>query len=370
MQRRCMAFGVAVLLLAVAGCQPLSDEEPFLPNNDSTTPLQGVWISYLELREALTGATPDQAAQRLDAMLDTCSQHKLNAVFFHVRAHSDAYYPSAVFPAAAAAEGLLAQGFDPLAYTLEAAHQRGLAFHAWINPYRIGEQPAQTGDCFEKNGVWYYDPAADSARQRVLDGVREILTTYPVDGIHFDDYFYPAGMVETGEPFEHIPAGTDVTLWRQTHVDSLVSGVYSLCKSHKIVFGISPMANIEACRTIAFADVTRWMTQPGYIDYICPQIYTGFTHETNPFDKVLAQWTDLPRRPQVKLYIGLALYKAGMDEDPYAGSGSKEWGQHSDMISRQVTALRGQADGFVLFRQTHLTDPLAADEMASLQPLL
>ncbi len=364
-----MLVAILGLSLLLGGCthgtEPPDNSTPeSIPPEEVAAPMRGVWLSFLELDPLFAEATPASASAGLDKVMDTCRKAGLDTLFFHVRAHGDAYYPSTVYPAAEAVAHLLAQGFDPLAYAVEAAHSRGLAIHAWINPYRLGKSPA--GDSFEKAGVWYANPGSAAARGRVLDGVREVLTGYAVDGIHFDDYFYPAGMAAGGEDFEAIPAGADVGDWRRTQVDVLVSSTHSLCRQTGRVFGISPMASVERCRTEAFADVTCWMRQPGYVDYICPQLYTGFLHETSPFDRKLAEWVALPRNGGVRLYIGLALYKAGLDNGPHAGSGSDEWATHSDIVARQATALRPLTDGFVLFRYGNLTDPAAENEVKNL----
>lgn len=313
--------------------------------------MRGVWLSYIELDELLTA--PDPAAAIEEAM-EVCAVNGINTVFFHLRAHGDAYYPSAVWPTAAAARGAIAAGFDPLACAIDEAHKRGVALHAWLNPYRLGDTPIE-GMSFEKSGKWYLDPGNPTARQSVLDGVREILARYDVDGVHFDDYFYPTGMNRTAEPFEDVPPDADVTAWRQTQVDALVSGVYSLCRQYGKPFGVSPAADIENNRTAAYADVPRWMREAGYIDYVCPQLYTGFRHQTKPFLSLLAEWTALPRREGVRLYVGLALYKVGLNHDPYAGTGRDEWADDADIIERQIEAVRDVTDGYVLFRYGNLT---------------
>ncbi|MBQ8683522.1 MAG: family 10 glycosylhydrolase [Clostridia bacterium] len=370
MKLRWLAAILSLCLLLMGGCASggAPDTSGDSPGRDGGDELRGVWLSFLELDGLLAGATPTVAAQRLDEVMNTCRRMGLNTLFFHVRAHGDAYYPSSVYPAAKAATPLLAEGFDPLGYAVEAAHKQGLALHAWINPYRLGDTGGENS--FQKDGVWYADPGSPDARNRVLAGVRELLEGYAIDGVHFDDYFYPAGMAAEGEPFETIPDGTDVALWRHTQVDALVSGVYSLCKQAGRTFGISPMASIQQNRNEAFADVERWLAQPGYVDYICPQLYTGFAHETAPFDRLLKQWAALPRREGVRLYIGLALYKAGLENDPYAGGGSGEWAAHDDIIARQVIALRRKADGFVLFRYGFFAYAAAKNEVKNLQNVL
>lgn len=343
--RLILTVGCCAALLC--GCGTAERPAP-VPRPDA--PLRGVWLSYIELDALLEGAAPQEAAHAITTVMDVCAQRGINAVFFHVRAHGDAYFPSATWPAAPSAKAVMAAGFDPLAHAVEEAHRRGIALHAWVNPYRIGATRRADGVTFEKNGTWYYAPSDPAARQNVLDGVREILDTYAVDGIHFDDYFYPTGMAAEGEPFEKHPDGITITQWRQTQVDALVSGVYGLCHQRGRLFGVSPAADVERNRTVAYADVTRWMAEPGYIDYICPQLYVGFRHQTKPFLSLLDAWQRLPRREGVQLYIGLAQYKVGLAHDPYAGTGAAEWATDEDIIPRQIEAAEQVADGIVLFR--------------------
>lgn len=352
---------------------PATTASAVAPANKPSKELRGIWVSFLDLDPLLEGASPSEAKAALDRMMDTIAAMKLNTVFFHVRSHANAYYPSKVYPAATSAAKLLKKGFDPLGYAVQAAHKRGMQLHAWINPYRMSKaQPADPTGCFEKEGVWYADPGSPRSRQRVLDGIREILQTYPVDGIHFDDYFYPDGMAAQGESFESIPAGTSVIFWRQTQVDTLVSAAHSLCRQHKRLFGISPAGSIENCRTKACAAVDRWAAQPGYVDYLCPQIYSGFEHSTRPFEAVLPEWLALPRDKSVRMYVGLALYKSGLPNDRYAGNGRQEWFTHHDIISRQIRILRPLTGGFVLFRYEDILGgtPALQKELAALKPLL
>lgn len=341
----CLLAALVVCTALLSGCRQ-REAPPITPLPDRT--IRGVWLSYIELDEWLSGGDPQTA---IAAAMERCAKTGLNTVFFHVRAHGDAYYPSAVWSAAKS----LPAGCDPLAVAVEEAHRRDIALHAWVNPYRIGTTPADTDGCFQKDGVWYANPADPAARQTVLDGVREILDNYAVDGIHFDDYFYPPGMARDAEPFEDIPDNADVTAWRQTQIDALVSGVYGLCHQRGRLFGVSPAADIEKNRTQLYADIPRWMRETGYIDYICPQLYVGFRHQTKPFDTLLDEWQSLPRRDGVALYVGLALYKVGLPHDPYAGSGADEWVTDPDVIPRQIEIAQNQADGYVLFRYGNLT---------------
>ncbi len=350
---------VLVMLILLSGCadaSPQPSPTPTPPPSSVDSEWRAVWVSYLELDAMLAGADAATAAKRLDDVMEICRARGMNTVLFHVCAHSDTYYRSTVFPPASAAAALLADGFDPLAYAINAAHARGLTLHAWINPYRIGDTTdhAVTDAVFRHNGTYYYDPAADSVRRVVLNGVRELLT-YDIDGVHVDDYFYPAGMSADAAAFEDVPDSITVADWRRTQVNVLISAISGLTRRADKVFGVSPIGLPNKARDEHYADVATWMATDGYIDYICPQIYYGFTHERYPFDATLAAWRDLPRADGVKLYVGLALYKAGISDDTYAGSGRQEWARHDDIIARQIAAVRATgADGFALFRYAHL----------------
>ena len=317
-------------------------------------------MSFLELDSAFADATAESAAAYLDGVMDACVKSGINTVFFHVRAHSDCYYASKLFPPAASTKELLAAGFDPLAYAVKAAHARGLSLHAWINPYRIGEQSenAVCADVFRVDDCWYYIPSSLSAQRCILDGVREVVQGYAVDGVQYDDYFYPAGTPATAQAFEKPPAGVPLARWRQAAVSALVSATYSAVHSRDgCLFGISPAGNLSRCTDKLFADLPRFAAVTGYVDYLCPQLYSGFENTTLPYEKEADDWAALSRAAGVRLYAGLAVYKTG-ESDLFAGSGSGEWQNHSDILLRQTqyAAKKGYA-GVSLFRLQHWTAP-------------
>ncbi len=354
---RFLLIGCCAALLC-SGCRRAKAPVPTPSPTTEDTAMRGVWVSYIELNEMLAHGDTDAAKTAIVAVMNTCAANRINTIFWHLRAHGDAYFPSTAWPAAKAAKQVMAGGFDPLAYAIAEAHARGIRLHAWINPYRLGDTPAADAVCFQKDGTWYLAPHDPVAQRNIRDGVAEIVQRYDVDGVHFDDYFYPAGMNPAGEPFEPIPAQTDVTAWRQAHVDTLVSGIYRLCHRQGKTFGLSPAADIDRNHRVAYANVTRWMREPGYIDYICPQIYTGFQHQSHPFTTLLDAWTALPRRDDVALYVGLALYKVGLPHDPYAGTGRDEWATDPTILSRQMDLATDRTDGYVLFRYGNLlTNP-------------
>lgn len=247
-----LAVGMLFLPVSKAYAGPVSGGSP------GSGEMRGVWVSYLDWN----GWAKDEAGYKkaMDQTLDLCVQKGLNAVFLQVRPDGDAMYPSQYFPWSKFASGKQGKnpGYDPLAYAVQAAHQRGLQLHAWINPYRItgylnrysdlcASNPAiawaKDGDSSNdrwvlcQNGEYYYNPAIPQVRQLIIDGVKEIVTNYEVDGIHFDDYFYPNlddSKAETWFDYPEYQAGgtsLSVAAWRRNNVNELVRGVYSAVKS-------------------------------------------------------------------------------------------------------------------------------------------
>ena len=203
--------------------------------------------------------------------------------------------------------------------------------HAWINPFRCGT--SETVNSTSDNYVikkWYKDknkkgkyivsvkndehlwlnPAYEEVRGLVADGAAEIARNYDVDGIHFDDYFYPT----TEKSFDHEAfekSGTDnLSDWRIDNINKMVKLVYDSVKKvdKNIKFGISPQGNIENDYQLQFADVKTWCSEPGYIDYIAPQVYYGYS-STSPYKETIERWNSIKTNKNVKLVIGLAEYK-------------------------------------------------------------
>lgn len=357
-----LAVGMLFLPVSKAYAGPVSGGSP------GSGEMRGVWVSYLDWN----GWAKDEAGYKkaMDQTLDLCVQKGLNAVFLQVRPDGDAMYPSQYFPWSKFASGKQGKnpGYDPLAYAVQAAHQRGLQLHAWINPYRItgylnrysdlcASNPAiawaKDGDSSNdrwvlcQNGEYYYNPAIPQVRQLIIDGVKEIVTNYEVDGIHFDDYFYPNlddSKAETWFDYPEYQAGgtsLSVAAWRRNNVNELVRGVYSAVKSIRpqALFGISPEGYLQNLRkdTRQFTDVDAWMT--------------------------------LKKKGNVKLYVGLALYKTGTDA--VDGNEVPEWQRYHDIMKREVQAGRatGQVSGYCFYDLSSLTRAAAAEEVANVTAL-
>ncbi|MGE5458912.1 MAG: family 10 glycosylhydrolase [Methanobacterium sp.] len=335
--------------------------------------MRGVWISFNDLAQFDT--------TKIDAILNKAVDMKLNTVFVHARAFSDAFYKSQLFPWSHMLTGVQGQAIDidPLQYVVTAGHQRGLQVDAWINPYRISTSTTLSNSLsadnpavkwlndpakvihYQANGqnCLIYNPASQEVRDLITAGVVEIVNNYDVDGIHFDDYFYVSGMKEAYD-----------TAAKEKEVNKLVQQVYTAVKSTDpaLRFGISPAGNIANCNA-AGADVQSWLSQDGYVDYVCPQIYWSNEYKTPKyqFNNCLNEWLALKKNNNVKLYVGLALYRVGTSSSTDPG-----WINRNDNMLTQVQSLRssGQCAGFILFSAPYLQTEQTQTELANLKAIL
>ncbi|MBO6138189.1 MAG: family 10 glycosylhydrolase [Lachnospiraceae bacterium] len=291
---------------------------------------KGVWISFLDVQNHLKGQAQAGFDANFTAMCDTVRANGGNAVIVHVRSHNDAIYPSAIYPwSTTMLNGN--PGFDPLADMINIAHAKGLQFHAWINPYGY------------RNGVVSGNPAL-ATTENVVAGVQEIVSKYAVDGIHFDDYFPPIGAAA---------------------LNNMVASVHNVCASAGKVFGISPQGNIENNRAMG-ADVDTWLSAPGYVDYIAPQIYWtdnyGAAGNVTMYSNRLAQWKAL-NKAGIPMYVGLALYRAGQPSGSDPG-----WTMTSTNLATQVDKARNAGcTGYIVYRYDSLLLPAASTELANLR---
>ncbi len=333
------------MLLMIVGDQTTSPVD---------TAVRAMWIPYMEVDDLISSGDPTTARAAIAACFDDCAARGTNVIYFHVRANSDAYYDSSVYNSYGKSATLLAKGFDPLAVAIELAHARGMELHAWVNPYRIGSysERAMVSDTFLYSNRYYYVPSSAAVQNLVVAGVKELVNNYNIDGVQFDDYFYPEGSVSatTAESFEsaHYTAyqnsgGTlSVADWRRSVVNNLVAAVYRTCHQRTgCVFGISPSCNFENNREKMYADAAVWAATPGYVDYLAPQLYVGFEHAYTPYDSILARWDALDRHDGLQMIAGLALYKTGLLDDTWAGTaGRTEWANNNDILSRQIACTK------------------------------
>lgn len=339
---------------------------------------KAVWISYLEFNDILLGKTKGQYEKNVDSILENMGTLKLNTAVVQVRPYGDALYRSAHFPWSYYCTGTQGKdpGFDPLKVFIEKAKGKNMKVEAWVNPYRIKVKdrnwPLSKDNPVAKDkslaiswdGGLYYDPSSEKARELIVNGVKEIAQNYEVSAIHFDDYFYPTsdkGFDKT-QYNNYKKSGGKLSLdnYRREQVTKLVEQVYKAVKevNASVEFGISPQGNNTNNHSGQYADIKKWVQKEGYVDYIAPQIYWGFEHDTAAFDQKVKEWEDLVTCDKVKLYIGIGAYRIGEKEEG-AGSGEKEWVNHSDVLARQVKLVNEskKTSGFILYRYDSLFNP-------------
>ena len=357
--------------------------------------MRAVWVPYMSL--AMSGeADQSEAAfqKKFDAIVTGAKEKGLNTLVVHVRPFGDALYPSELFPWSHILTGTqgVNPGYDPLEYMVSATHKAGLKFHAWVNPLRIQSsgtpsviaqsnpyhrwkaETDKSGWTVDLDSGKYYNPAYPQVRQLIADGVKEIVEKYDVDGVQFDDYFYPteSTVFDTGSYGAYVAQAQKngqalgLTEWRQANINELVSRTYREMKSVKpnVVFGISPQGNVQNDLKMG-ADVLSWCRADGYLDYICPQLYYNFENPVLPFDTGAKQWQELVTNPNVKLYYGLALYKAGSDVD------DGTWKKSSDILTKQVELGRSAgADGFMFYSWDYFNSDQTKEEVQNVIKLL
>ncbi len=356
-------IGVILLcILLLCGCTTTSPT----PVEQETPPdyFYGIWVTYAELNKM---ASSDFKAG-FTALVNQSVNMGATALFVHTCAFCDSLFASKVYPQCAWSASL---DYDVMSFMIDTCHQQNLAFHAWINPYRIDRssqtvlptvlagQLSEADICRCEAGL-YLNPASLKARSLITAGIRELLDTYPIDGIHFDDYFYP-----TAEPSFDAPsykaycetAAVPLSLddFRRANVNVMIASVASLTRSRaeKTAFTVSPAADIEKNYASLYADVELWC-QSGYLDAVIPQLYFGFEYpnERFCFENLLMQWVNLVSPTKTALYIGLAPYKLGTDATP----DTTEWKQGVDVVANELKALYAQpfVSGAVFFSASSL----------------
>lgn len=375
--KRIMILLLTLLLLggcASAAKEPTDKEAPettAMPAA-STEPIHAVWLTCYELSAMLKEPGEAVFRAKFEQVAERCAAKGVNTLFVQVRPFCDAFYPSELFDWSVLCvdKNKKTPRFDPLAVMVETAHRQGLWLHAWVNPYRVSysslealpERLTAYQACVgQTESGTYFDPSRAAVRSLVLDGMKEILQHYQVDGIHIDDYFYPTAEADFDRQSyaEACALGNELPLedWRREQVNLLLRGAYALVKSFGSdkIFSVSPAGDLDKNYSRAFADAGTWLAQGGYADWVIPQIYYGFTHETKAFTQVLRRWETLPRHESVRLLCGLAAYKQG-EEDEYAGAGRLEWAQSDDVLARQIAAVAAdeQWGGYSLFSYSHI----------------
>ncbi|MFJ9120602.1 glycoside hydrolase family 10 protein [Streptomyces sp. NPDC102394] len=355
--------------------------------------MRGVWVATVTNRDwpSKPGLTADRQRAELIAILDRAVEDRLNTVIFQVRPTADALWPSPYEPWSQVLTGTQGgdPGWDPLGTAVEQAHARGLELHAWFNPYRIANHidparlvathPARVHPDWvvTYGGKMYYNPGLPEVRAFVEKAILDAVRRYPLDAVHFDDYFYPypvAGQTfDDDAAYDRYGGGfASRADWRRDNIDKLVRETAAGIKRIRPAaqFGISPFgvwrnaatdsrgsdtrAGVQTYDDLC-ADTRKWVRK-NWIDYICPQIYWNIGFAAADYAKLLPWWAEVAKGTATRLYVGEALYKAG---DP---AQSAAW-QDPAELSRHLTlgADHPEVRGHVYFAARDVAaDPIGA----------
>ena len=336
----------------------------------AAAPYRAVWVSYLEWQQ-VDFSTPETFSGDIAVILDNIRNLGATVVLAQVRPFGDALYPSSYYPFSHLCTGQQGRdpGYDPLALLVQAAHDRGLALEAWVNPYRIqaGLTPALCDASPAKlHPDWvkytdtgaYLDPANTAVRQYIADAVGELCANYDVDGIHFDDYFYPT----TDPAFDaadYAASGTALTQddWRRGNVNALVELCHATARRYGVRFGVAPVGDPEQNYALQYSDAARWLRQ-GTVDYLMPQLYWGQEYvkdgdTSHSLARLAGAWAALPRAAGVRLYAGLGAYRIGAGDGSDAGS---EWVSGRALADQLNLLDRLGVQGAGLYRYASLFD--------------
>ena len=371
-------FASTAFLIAADVYQPATIAPPAPPRE-----FRGAWIATVANKDwpSAPGLTVAQQKAELISLLDTAVRLKLNAVVFQVRPSSDAVYASAIEPWSAYLTGIPGQPpqpyYDPLAFAIQEAHRRGLELHAWFNPFRARvtpSEPVAMNHVSRAHPEWvrsygdqlWLDPGIPAVREYVSRVIMDVVRRYDVDGIQFDDYFYPYPVQNSRGV--NIPFPDDASWrmygarsglarddWRRQNINEFIQSVYQNIKAAKpwVKFGVSPFGiwrpgyppQIRGSDAYAelFADSRLWLAN-GWVDYLAPQLYWPVNSPGQSFPILLNWWAQQNVRHR-NLWPGLAAYQAGNEFPP-------------SEIARQIQATRAQpgASGEILFHLRSLEE--------------
>ncbi len=323
-------------------------------NPDPKRELRGVWLATVwgidwPQKQGTTAAIRKQQQKQLTEILDKAADMNLNVVCFQARPMADALYESTLEPWSSFVSGKRGSdpGWNPLLWVTEECHRRGMECYAWINPFRwsSGTRYSTPRDLEWRKKGWIitqgknsiFNPALEEVRQHIVGVCREIVTTCPVDGIIFDDYFYPQGMSRKEDApdyknYRESGTAMNISDWRRANIHKTIADVHAMLSDVRpdVRFGISPAGvagtdatsatvyGIEAPEVKAsdwqwndiYSDPLGWLYQHT-VDFVSPQLYWPVDHPTAPFEPLSKWWSAAAARHGVHFYSShtLADYK-------------------------------------------------------------
>ncbi|TAD81770.1 MAG: T9SS C-terminal target domain-containing protein [Bacteroidetes bacterium] len=346
--------GAATVSVTVAPAAACNANAPEVDDAFPVRDLRGAWITSVFNLDWPTQRTASPAVQQAELLriLDTLRSTGFNTVYLQVRTGSDALYQSNMpfEPWSFYLTGVEGQQpnpvWDPLAFAVEAAHARGLDIHAWINPYRArtGSYPLATNHLINQRPSWILNigtnvilnPGLPDVRSYLKDLMADIATRYNVDGVHFDDYFYPSAISteDAGTYAAFNPESiANIQDWRRSNVNRMIAMVYdtiqkiNMASNRNVVFGVSPFGiwksgtpsgiSGQSSFSALYCDPIAWL-QAGTVDYVAPQLYWRITGAQD-YDRLSQWWNDQGSLYGRHIYPGLAWYKM-VDANNWASS--------------------------------------------------
>jgi uncharacterized lipoprotein YddW (UPF0748 family) len=338
---------------------------------------RGVWVATVDNIDWPTKGNHSTDSQRAEfiKLIDMHHQNGMNALIVQIRPATDAFYPSQYEPWSEFLTGTQGKPpvpyYDPLEFMITETHKRGMEFHAWMNPYRavfnIDKSSIASNHITKIHPEWfltygdkrYFDPGNKDVQQYVTNVVRDVVSRYAVDAVHFDDYFYPYRIAgkEFPDNAKYLQYGNGMNKddWRRSNVDSIIVFLSRAIKEQnpKCQFGISPFGvwrnedkDPDGSKTKAgqtnyddlYADILLWLKN-GWIDYVAPQLYWEFGHKAAPYEVLLDWWSK--HTYGRNCYIGLGIYKA---------NSNNAW-KDDTQLPRQIEALRNTPNiqGMIFF---------------------
>ena len=345
------------------------------PSPSAALACRAVWFSYLDWRPG-DFASAAAFSARAAAVCGAAAGLGANTLLLQVRPFCDALYPSRLFPFSHLCTGAqgVDPGFDPLGLFVAAAHAAGLRLVAWVNPYRVssGQTPAALAGSSPavQHPDWvkttsegrYLDPASPAVRAYIAQGLDELCGAYAVDGVQFDDYFYPdpsPGFDAAQYAAYAAAAAAPLSLagWRRQNVSALVSLCWQTVHRHPgVSFTVSPQGDPDAGLATQYADAAGWLAAPGYVDGLVPQLYWGLGWRQKGSDRLAAgtlarRWLALPRAAGVTLCFGLAASRiGGADGRDATSPAPAEWRSGRALADAAALLAGLGADGVAIYR--------------------
>ena len=354
--------------------------------------VRSVWMATVWALD-WPSSTSSTTAQKNEMVkyLDVLQKNNFTAVYFQVRTMSDAFYKSSYEPWSSYLTGTRGKdpGWDPLAFVVEECHKRGMECHAWVNPYRFstGSNWSTAQDqalkaagmllAYTKSDgktTTILNPGLESVRKRIVDVCKEIISNYDVDGLVFDDYFYPEGIPVTSSAGDYDlwqKSGASMTFgdWRRNNVNQMVADVYKMVQQQKpyVRFGISPAGaactsaavaakhGIDRCPVASdwqydgiFSDPVAWL-EAGTIDYISPQLYWKTNHKTNPFGPMTKWWS------YVEKHFGRHHYASHSISFLNSSNTTGDWEEIGKQVQFSRDYTENEAPGAVFYSAAYVT---------------